>query len=121
MLDELAASANAHDADRHLAAYWRDPALVFVFNGEIIRGWDALHARQRQWWGDGRSTVIYRYQGEPLYELLREDLGMTTVLIVSSSPLPDACSTERQLAFTALWKRQPEGWRIVWAHESSMR
>ena len=121
MLAEMEASANAHDTDRHLAAYWRDPALVFVFNGEITRGWDALHAKQSQWWSGGVSTTTYAYVGEPVINMLRDDLGLTTVLIASRSSGQDALAPQRQLAFTALWKKQPEGWRIVWAHESTSR
>jgi hypothetical protein len=46
LLAELHASANAHDTDRHLAVLWRDPALIFIINGEVIRGWDALREQQ---------------------------------------------------------------------------
>lgn len=49
LLAEMEASANAHDTDRHLAAYSRDSALTFVIKREVIRGWDALRERQRQW------------------------------------------------------------------------
>ena len=37
LLTELEASANAHDTDRHMAAYANDPSLTFAFNGEVIR------------------------------------------------------------------------------------
>ena len=123
MLAEMEAAANLHDTDRHLVAYWRDPALVFVFNGEIIRGWDSLHAKQSQWWSGGVSTTTYAYVGEPVVDMLRDDLGLTTLLIAaqSQSLCPDGPARTRQLAFTALWKKQPEGWRIVWAHESTSR
>lgn len=121
LLAEMEASANAHDTDRHLAAYARDPALTFIINGEIIRGWDSLRERQRQWWNERTATGIYEYLGEPTYEAFGKDLGLTTLLIAARMGLPDGQVRERQLAFTALWRRREEGWRIIYAHESSSK
>src|SRR4029434_6327862 len=121
LLAEMEASANAHDTDRHLAAYSRDSALTFIVNGEIIRGWGALREKQRQWWSDGRATGVYEYLGKPAFELLRTDLGLTTHIIAARARLADGQVRERQLAFTALWSRRPEGWRVIYAHESSTK
>ena len=121
LLAEMEASANAHDTDRHLAAYCRDPALIFIINGEIIRGWEALRERQRQWWSDGKAVGVYEYLGAPIYEALGADLGLTTLLIAARAYPPAGQLLERQLAFTALWRRRREGWRIIYAHESSTK
>ncbi|MDE2359715.1 MAG: nuclear transport factor 2 family protein [Betaproteobacteria bacterium] len=119
LLAEMLASANAHDTDRHLASYARDSALIFVINGEIIRGWNALRERQRQWWNDGKAVGVYEYLGEATYRELGEKLGLTTLLIAARAQLPGGQLRQRQLAFTAMWSRQQEGWRIIYAHESS--
>ncbi len=121
LLAEMEASANLHNTDRHLAAYSRDPALIFILNGEIIRGWDTLRERQRQWWDDGRATGVYEYIGEPICELFSKDLGLTTSVIAARAYLPDGQVRERKLVFTALWTRRLEGWRIIYAHESSTK
>jgi ketosteroid isomerase-like protein len=121
LLAEMEASANAHDTDRHLAAYSKDSALTFIINGEIIRGWEALRERQRQWWSDGKATGVYEYLGKPTFEAFGENLGPTTHLIAARASLADGQVRERQLAFTALWSRRPEGWRIICAHESSTK
>jgi len=121
LVAELYASANAHDTDRHLAIYARDPALLFVINGEIIQGWDAYRERQRQWWDDGRVTGTYKNIGEPIYEALSENSGITTLLMDTRKHLPDGQVRERQVVVTALWGKRPEGWRITYAHESSTR
>lgn len=118
-LAELLASANAHDTDRHCAVYARDAELVFVANGGIIRGWDAYHERQSQWWNAGRATGVYEYRGEPICQPLGQDLGVTTLIILARNALADGGLRERELVFTALWSKRPEGWRIVYAHESS--
>ena len=121
LIAELLASANAHDTDRHCAVYARDAALIFIVNGEVIRGWDAYRERQRQWWDNGRATGLYEYRGEPAYEALGDDLGLTTAVIVARAELPDGQIRQRELVASALWKRRPEGWRIVYAHESSTK
>ncbi len=119
LLAELLASANAHDADRHCAVYACDAELVFVANGAIIRGWDAYRERQRQWWNAGRATGVYEYRGEPICQPLGRNLGVTTLIILARNALADGVVRERELVFTALWSERPEGWRIVYAHESS--
>ena len=121
LLAEMEASANAHDTDRHLAVFSRDSALTFIINGEIIRGWDALRERQRQWWNDGKATGVYAYLGEPACEVFGKDFGLTTFLIAARAHLPDGQVRERRLAFTALWSRRQEKWRIIYAHESSTK
>jgi ketosteroid isomerase-like protein len=121
LLAELESSANAHDTDRHMAAYANDPALTFVFNGELIRGWDALRDQQRKWWNDGKATGSYRYLAGGIVESLADDLGITTFLIAARKAMPDGKMIERTLAYSALWRRRNGGWRIIFAHESSTK
>lgn len=121
MLAELEASANAHDTDRHMAAYARDAALTFVFNGQIVRGWDQLRELQRQWWSDGKVKGSYTYVDSPIFEALGDDAGLTTFLIATRKVAVDGRVVEKKLAYSALWRRLPEGWRITFAHESSVK
>ena len=104
-----------------MAAYANDPSLTFAFNGEVIRGWNALREQQRKWWHDGAATGSYKYAGTPIVETVAEDLGMTTVLIAARTQFPDGRVIERTLAYSALWRKQDDGWRIVFAHESSTK
>lgn len=121
LLTELQASANALDTDRHMAAYAREPSLTFVFNGEIVRGWAQLRELQRRWWNDGKAKVSYVYQDTAIFEALADDAGMTTLLITSKRELEDGTALERTLAYSALWRKRAEGWRITFAHESSTK
>ncbi len=117
LMAELLASANALDAGRHCAIYAHDPALLVTVNGEHIRGWDAYSARQREWWS-GRAEGGYEYRGQPVYQALGENVGLTTVVILSRSLTPEGQFRDREIDFTALWNLRPEGWRITYAHES---
>ena len=47
---EMQAAANAHDTDRHVAFFAREPSLLFIINDEAIIGWEALREKQLQWW-----------------------------------------------------------------------
>ncbi len=119
LLVELEASANARGTDRHRAAYVRDPSLTFVFNGRIVRGWDRLRELQRRWWSDDTAKVGYAYLDTPIVEALGDDAGLTTFLIAARKEASDGSVVERVLAYSALWRKRPEGWRITFAHESS--
>lgn len=119
LLAELEASANAHDTDRHMAAYARDSSLIFVFNGRIVRGWDQLREMQRRWWNDGKVKGSYTHLDSPIYEALGDDAGLTTFLIAARNEAIDGRVVERTLAYSALWRRFQYGWRITFAHESS--
>jgi ketosteroid isomerase-like protein len=119
LLAELEASANAHDTDRHMAAYAQDPSLIFVFNGEIVHGWHTLRELQRKWWNDGRVKGTYTYLDNPIFEALGDDVGLTTFLIAARKEIDDGSVVEKTLAYSALWRRLNEGWRITFAHESS--
>ncbi len=121
LMEDLFTSANAHDVNRHVALYWRDAALIFIVNGEIIRGWDAYGREQRKWWDDGRATGTYEIVGDPVYEALDDDCGLTTLVMQARSKLSDGQIREREIVFTGLWRRGSDGWRIVYAHESSTR
>lgn len=119
LLAELEASADAQDTDRHMALYAKDASLTFVFNGRLIRGWDELAELQRQWWSPDKPKATYRYQREPVLEVLGSEAGLTTFLIAARRVDTDGTASERTLAYSALWRRTSKGWRIAFAHESS--
>ena len=60
LFEAFHAAANAHDAEKHVSFYAREPSLLFVDNDEAIVGYDALLAKQRQWWQDGKTDVTYK-------------------------------------------------------------
>jgi ketosteroid isomerase-like protein len=46
---------------------------------------------------------------------------MTTFLISARKAAPEGEVIERTLAYSALWRRRNDGWRIIFAHESSTK
>ncbi len=78
-----------------------------------------LRELQRQWWSDGQAKGSYRYMEDPIFEALGDDAGLTTLLISARKESADGSVVEKTLAYSALWRRLQEGWRITFAHESS--
>lgn len=121
LLDEQMAAANAHDTDRFLASYLRGPELVFVFNGAVIQGWDALREQQLKWWKNGTSDVVYRQRGTPVFTVLGPDHAVVISRLASERTMPDGTMSTGEFVVTMIWQKRAEGWRIIHAHESTMR
>lgn len=119
LFERMQTTANAHDVDGHLAAYARDSTLLFVINDEIVRGWSELHERQRQWWQDGKSNAVYRVLGEPDYRMPAPGLVVQTYLLSSHRTLADGTARDGRIAVTDIWRKGPDGWRVIYAHEST--
>ena len=119
-LKAMQVAANAHDAAKHLAFYAHDPTLLFVMNDQVIVGFDALLAQQRKWWQDGKSTAIYKIVGEPDFMMPAPGLVIVTYFLTSHHALPDGKTQEAKLGVSAVWQKRPQGWQIIYAHESSV-
>ena len=115
----MVSAAKAHDTDRFMSAYLREPGLVFVFNGHLIHGWDDLHAQQLKWWQNGKSDVVYTEVGKTHFMPLGAHLWVTTSHLVSHRTLAGGKISEASLMVTSIWKKLPQGWRIVYGHEST--
>src|ERR1035437_4139230 len=121
LLDEQLLAANAHDTDRFLATFLHDQKLVFVFNGVITIGWDDVRTGQLKAWNNGKSDVVYSQNGEATFTVLSPEAAVVTQPMKSVRTLPDGQVSRGKFVVTAVWGKRPEGWRIVQAHESTIR
>lgn len=119
--DRMQAAANAHDTDRFMAVFLHEPGLVFIANGEVIRGWDALHAQQLKWWRNGTADAVYTEQGKTEFQPLAADLMLTTSRFTSQRTGPDGKPSTGAFTVTYLWKHLAQGWTILYGHESWVR
>ncbi|HEY8104755.1 MAG TPA: hypothetical protein VIE46_01535, partial [Gemmatimonadales bacterium] len=110
-----------HDVERFLAAFAHDSTLVFVFDGMVIAGYDSLLAQQRRWWSNGAEGVIYERKASPQITLLAPGVAVAIDRITSRRTLPSGEVRAGEAVVLLVWKRQPEGWRIIAAHESTAR
>jgi ketosteroid isomerase-like protein len=118
---EMQAAANAHDTDRHIAFFAREPSLLFIINDEAIIGWEALREKQLQWWNNGKTDVVYTQVGQPDYMMPAPGLVMLTHFLTSRRTLPSGEKRTDGFGISLLWQRRPEGWRIIHAHEAKVQ
>ena len=119
LLKEMNEAANVHDAERHVSFYARDPDLLFVIHDRAIVGWDALLEQQRVWWRDGKTDVVYAMAGEPEFRMPQAGLVVVTYFLDSVRSLGGGTTKRMRLAISAVWQRGPDGWKIIYAHEST--
>jgi ketosteroid isomerase-like protein len=120
LFEAFHAAANARDAEKHVSFYAREPSLLFVDNDEAIVGYDALLAKQRQWWQDGKTDVTYNLAGEPDFRMPAPGLVMVTYFLTSGRTTPEGKLRETRFGISTLWQKRPEGLRIIYAHESTV-
>lgn len=120
LIAEMMTAANAHDTDRFMTAYMRDPSFVFVINGTVMNGWDAVREQQLKWWNNGKSDVRYEYIGKPEFTVLSASAAAVTERMAAHRTLANGQISTGELAVTMVMQKRPEGWRAVQVHESSV-
>jgi len=121
ILEKMSVAANAHDTKGFLAAFLHQPTLVFVFNGRVIHGWNALYKQQLEWWRHGKSDAVYTQTGPTEFKQLSAAVVLTTRTLTSRRTLPDGKISTGSFAVSDIWQKLPQGWRIVYSHESWAR
>jgi ketosteroid isomerase-like protein len=114
VLDAQVAAWNRGDLKGFMAGYWNSPELSFSSGKDKTRGWEATYERYRKrYQSEGREMGQLSFN-----ELEIELLGPGSAyvrgrwkLITSKEPLGGL--------FTLIFKKLPEGWRIVHDHTSS--
>jgi ketosteroid isomerase-like protein len=119
LLAQMGAAANAHDVERHVGFYAHDPTVTFIFNGKAIIGWAAIRDNQREVWRNGTSDVVYTMRGVPQFSTLSANVVITTIFLHSRRTTPEGGTRESEFAISSVWQKRPEGWRVVYAHEST--
>lgn len=117
-LDEMLLAANAHHTDRFMVAFVQSPELVFTIHDMTIIGWKELRMQQLKWWDYGKAKGQYAERTTPIFRPLGQDLVVTVQALTARASLPDGTTRNKNFSFTAIWKKFPQGWRIVVAHES---
>src|SRR5271165_3397367 len=119
LLAEMGAAANAHDVERHVGFYAHDPAVTLIYNGQAIVGWEAIRDKQAEWWKNGKTDVVYTMQGAPDIRVAGPGLVVTTIFMESRRTMPSGEIAENSFVASALWQKRADGWRVIYAHEST--
>ncbi len=114
VLDEQVIAWNKGDLERFMAGYWASPRLTFSSGSTVTRGWQSTLDRYRK---------RYQSEGQEMGQLTFRDLevevlGADHALVRGRWQLVRKKDKPGGL-FTLLFRRLPEGWRIVHDHTSS--
>lgn len=113
--DAQVAAWNRGDLEGYMAAYWRSPDLVFFSNAGEIRGWQATLDRYRaKYQGKGQHMGTLDFP-----QLDFTVLGPDAVLARGRWHLKMPDGKELSGMTSVVFRRLPEGWRIVHDHSTS--
>jgi len=115
VLEAQAAAWNRGDLERFLEGYWRSEHTVFAGGGTVHRGFEVMAERYRKTYGSREKMGTLSF-GNLVFESMETDRAVLTGswdLELSGS------STRPGGVFTLIFRRLPEGWRIVHDHTSS--
>jgi beta-aspartyl-peptidase (threonine type) len=105
---------NAGKLEDFMAGYWHSPDLTFFSGKDVQRGWDATLERYRKrYQAEGRDMGKLTFS-----ELQIEVLGSDSALVRGRWQVVTSKETLGGL-FTLVFKKLPEGWRIVHDHTSA--
>jgi len=106
---------NRGDLDAFMAGYWKSPDLVFFSNGSETRGWQATLDRYRaRYQADGKQMGTLDF---PQLEILT--LGPEAALARGRWRVKMPDGKESSGMTSVVFRRLPEGWRIVHDHSSA--
>jgi uncharacterized protein (TIGR02246 family) len=114
VLDTQVAAWNRHDLEGFMAGYWPSPDLTFFSGKEVYCGWQAAFERYRKrYQSDGSDKMGKLSFADLKIDLLGPDSALVRgrwKLVRGNEPLGGL--------FTLLFKKKPEGWRIIHDHTS---
>jgi len=104
---------NRGDIDGFMNGYGRSASTVFVSEDTIRRGWETVRERYRKKYSDRAKMGTLAFSDLEIM-LLSPDAGV----VLGRWSLKRA-NDQPHGRFTLIFKRLPEGWRIVQDHTSS--
>ena len=105
---------NRGDLKGYMAGYWNSPDLVFFSNGQETRGWQPTLDRYRaRYQGEGKQMGTLDF---PVLDVLT--LGPDAALARGRWRLRMPGGKELTGMTSVIFRKRPEGWRIVHDHSS---
>lgn len=113
VLDAQAKAWNKGDLEAFMEGYWKSPKLSFSSGADVTRGWDATLARyKKRYQADGAEMGKLTFS-----DLEIELLGADAALVRGRWQL--VRNKDKPVGiFTLIFRKLPEGWRIVHDHTS---
>jgi len=106
---------NHHDLDTFMAGYWNSPELTFFSGGQEQHGWQATLDRYRAKYASPGHEM-----GKLEFANLRvEALGSDAAFVRGEWHLSMSDGKTPHGLFTLVFRRFPDGWKIVHDHTSA--
>jgi len=106
---------NRGDIDAFMSGYARSPSPIFVSGDEVQRGWDTVREHYRKKYSDHTKMGTLTFS-----EIEVMPLSADSALVLGRWTLQRA-NDKPHGRFTLIFKRLPEGWRIVHDHTSTSK
>jgi ketosteroid isomerase-like protein len=106
---------NRGDIDAFMNGYARSASTVFVAEDEVRRGWETVRDRYRVKYSDRAKMGTLSFS-----EIEVTMLSLDAAVVLGRWRLKRA-NDEPHGRFTLIFKRLPEGWRIVHDHTSAAK
>jgi ketosteroid isomerase-like protein len=115
VLDRQVADWNRGDLESFLEGYWRSPKVVFQSGGQRFDGWEAMRDRyRRRYQAEGRAMGRLAFSSIEI-----EPLSADAAFVRGGWRLTMPDGTKPRGLFTLLFRKLPEGWKIVHDHTSA--
>ena len=112
VLDQQVRAWNRQDLDAFMQGYWHSPQLTFFSGATVYRGWDSALARYRNaYQSEGRQMGRLEFS-----DLQIEALSPAAALVRGGFRLALPDGKQRHGIFTLVFRRFPQGWRIIHDH-----
>ena len=105
---------NRHDLEGFMAGYWNSPDLTFFSGARESKGWQAALDRYKQnYQGAGHEMGSLQFSN-----LRIEMLGPEAAFVRGEFHLTMSDGKTPHGLFTLIFRKLPEGWRIVHDHSA---
>ena len=106
---------NRHDLEAFMAGYWNSPELTFFSGAKQTSGWQAtLERYQKTYQSEGREMGKLEFS-----DLKIADLGPDAAFVRGAWHLTMSDGKTPHGLFTLVFRKFPDGWKIVHDHTSA--
>jgi ketosteroid isomerase-like protein len=115
VLRQQQADWNKGDLDAFLTGYWKSPKVVFQSGGNRYDGWEAMRDRYRK-----RYKAEGKAMGEVSFSAIDIEMLSPEASLVRGAwrlTMPDGSKPSG--LFTLIFRKFPDGWKIVHDHTSA--
>lgn len=112
VMDAQVTAWNHHDLEGFMAGYWKSPELTFFSGTSETQGWEpTLERYRRSYQAEGHAMGTLSFS-----DLQIESLGADAAFVRGKFQLVTPDGKQPHGVFTLIFRKFPEGWRIVHDH-----